>query len=126
MRIQRMVLVCAGKVAVQRLDREAVEHADLRRPETEAVDAGVDHDVAGAPGRDLLPARDLFDRVEAGPSLKLQRRLAVVGPDAVKNDQAGALRQLPERFRLGPGRDEEVAATRLRASASTVSRAPRP
>ena len=58
-----------------------------------------------------------------GPSLNVQRRLAIVGPDAVKNDQAGALRKLSERFRLGPGGYEEVPATRFEQRFHGLARA---
>jgi hypothetical protein len=51
-----------SEVAHQRVDLEAVSGAKLFGAETEAVHAGVDHQVAGPGGGDLLPPGDLFDR----------------------------------------------------------------
>ena len=68
-----MILVAAGEMAVQRVDREALERADLGGPQSQPVDAGVDHYVARMPGRDLLPSRHLFDGVEARPCADAQR-----------------------------------------------------
>ena len=67
----------------------------------------------GAARRDLLPARDLLGGVEARARARRQRRLDIVRPDAVEHDQLRIRGNGAERFGLGPGRDEEVAAARL-------------
>src|SRR5215218_9302754 len=105
-----MILVRAGEMAVQRLDRESVESVDLGGSKTEAIDAGIDHHVAGAARCDLLPAGDLLDRVQASPRTDAQRSFAVVRADAMKDDQACLIRKVAERLSLSPGGHEEVAA----------------
>ena len=97
-------------MAVQRVDRQAVEHTDLGRPQPEPVHAGVDHHVAGAARSDFLPASDLLDRVQARPRGQPQRRLDIVRPDAVQHDEADVLRQIAKRLGFRPGRHEEIAA----------------
>src|SRR5689334_14828924 len=45
-RVHLAVLVSASEMAVQRVDREAVQRADLIRSKPQAIDPGVDHHVA--------------------------------------------------------------------------------
>src|SRR5215217_2897026 len=104
-----MILVRAGEMAVQRLDREPIESVDLDGAKTEAIDAGIDHHVAGAPQRNLLPAGDLLDRVQARPRTDAQRSFAVIRTDAMKNDEACVVGKVAERLSLSPGGNEEVA-----------------
>ena len=121
--VERVVLVSAGEMAVQRVDRQAVERIDLGWPQTEPVHACVDHHVAGTVGRDLLPARDLFDGVQARPRSNRPRCLRIVRSDAVKHHQADALRQIAQRLGFGPGRHEKVAAARLDQRFGRLARA---
>jgi len=108
--VERVVFVGAGEMAVERVDRQPVEAGDVGGTQAEAVHAGVDHHVARPVRRDRLPPRDLFERVEHRTGSRGRGSLAVLGPDSVKDDHAGAERQRPQGLRLCPGRNEEVAA----------------
>ena len=112
-RVERTVLVGAGEVAVKRVDCETFERTDVGPAQPQPVHARIHHHVAGAAGRDLLPASDLLDGVQAGPRWQLRGGIDVGRADPMKHHQADALRQIAERLGLGPGGDEEVAAARL-------------
>ena len=89
----------------------------------EPIHASVDHHVARPIRRDRFPARDLFDAVEGGSSVRCQRGFDIVGPDAVENGQARPIRYRAELFRFGPGRDEEIAGPRLEQRRHRFARA---
>ena len=124
-RVQRLILVGAGEMAVQRLDREPVEQRRSRRC------AGRAGSCRCRPSRRTAgPARS-FQRATCSGLLSTGRAAEPSaasissGPTPCSTDELAPSGKRPQRVGLRPGRDEEVAAARLE-QASAASRAPSP
>src|SRR5205823_8560636 len=86
-RIERMILVGTGEVAVQRVDRQDGDLRDLLWTKAEPVHPRVDHHVAFASPRNLAPPLHLLYRVEARARFDGERGIDVAGSDPVQDDQ---------------------------------------
>ena len=119
--------VGAGEMAVQRVDVETGQQREVARGDAEPVDPGVEHDVAQPPGCRVAPRRDLRGRAQHRHRVAGERDRHFVRLHAVQHRQPRPRRHR-QLGRLGPRRDEEIAATgggqsidhRLRAEAVAV------
>ena len=85
--------------------------AHLCRAQPEAVDAGVDHDIAGPPPARFLPALDLEGGVQHGPGRRGGGDRDILGRESVEDRDRGGAEPGEQSLRFRPGGDEEVAAT---------------
>ena len=100
-------------MAHQRVDLEAVEAADLVKPQPQPVHPGVDHHVARPPGRDVLPASDLLDAVEYRPRPGGERDLDVARTRSVEHGEVHAVWERAQLLGFRPARHIEGPAAGL-------------
>ena len=110
-------------MAMQGVDGQAVESGDLSGLNPSRFMPVSTITSQARSGRYLLPARDLLDRIEAGPRAKRVQRCLVVRPDAVEHDQARAFGQIAQS--ASASAQVETKKSRQPASSRAVDCLPR-